>query len=528
MNERLEVIVVGGGIAGMAFAHGLAEAFGPRALRIRLLMKASSQDSSSSLAQGGMAASLHKEDSVEEHVQDTLRTGAGRNDEGVVRAVVSEAPRVVERLVGWGAQFDRDSHGRPALAREGGHGRARVVHRADSTGAEIVRVLQQQVMSHVCIERYEGARAMDLLVDDGRCKGVRAMDMNDGTLRDLHAHLVVMATGGAGQLYSMTTNPSSATGDGLAMAARAGVPLRDMAFVQFHPTAFHSGRPGRAFLISEAVRGAGARLLNIGKRPFMHKEHVLGDLAPRSIVARAIAREMKRDGSPHVWLDAGPIGMARFGIDFPNIDRWCEAHGYVPGRDLIPVAPAAHFLCGGIVTDLAGRSAMPGLLAMGECAFTGLHGADRLASNSLLEALVIPDNAVRSLRSDKMKIDALPADRVHGVRLSRHSPLSVELLRTDLQHAMDTHVGLERSANGLRTAHRAIARCERHLRTLWARRRWSAELMDLRDLLTVAQAIVEDALKEPVSIGSHHLIADPFAEEGLFRSVRGMEIKRAE
>jgi L-aspartate oxidase len=505
----MEVIVVGAGIAGMAFAQGLAEALGSREVRIRMLMKAELEDSSSSLAQGGLAAPIHRDDSVEQHVQDTMRTGGGRNDEAVVRAVVSEAPRVVERLITWGAEFDRDATGRPALAREGGHGRARVVHRADSTGAEIVRVLHEHVVNNAAIVRSERVRAIDLLVEDGsegrRCIGVRVLDLNTGMLRELYAHLVVLATGGVGQVYSTTTNPVTATGDGVAMAIRAGVPLRDMAFMQFHPTALYTGASGRAFLISEAVRGAGARLLDNDMRPLMDGVHPLRDLAPRNVVARAIHSEMQRSGRSHVWLDASGMGMARFGQEFPAIGRWCEALGIVPGRDLLPVAPAAHYLCGGIATDLSGLTQLPGLLAMGECAGTGLHGADRLASNSLLEALVMPDRAVRMLVASRNAWGALPKDLELEVRLSRQVPRDLYLLRQDLHHAMDTHVGLERSAEGLNTALRAIARCERHLRTLWGRRRWSAEVVDLRDMLAVARAIAEAALTEPISIGGHFL-----------------------
>ena len=504
----MDVVVVGAGIAGMAFANGLSDALGSQAVRIRLLMKAELEDSSSSLAQGGLAAPIHRDDSVEQHVQDTMRTGGGRNDEMVVRAVVSEAPRVVERLIAWGAEFDRDAKGRPALAREGGHGRARVVHRADSTGAEIMRVLHERIMHDPSIEQLERVRAIDLLIENGpdgrRCVGVRALDLNTGMLRELHAHLVVLATGGVGQVYSTTTNPVTATGDGVAMAMRASVPLRDMAFVQFHPTALYTGASGRAFLISEAVRGAGARLLDSDMLPLMDGVHPLRDLAPRNVVARAIHREMLRSGRPHVWLDASGMGMARFGQDFPAIGRWYEARGIVPGRDLLPVAPAAHYLCGGIATDLTGRTQLPGLMAMGECAGTGLHGADRLASNSLLEALVLPDRAVRMLVASRNAWGVLPKDLDLEVRLSRQVPRDLYLLRQDLHHAMDTHVGLERSAEGLNTALRAIARCERHLRTLWGRRRWSAEVVDLRDMLAVARSITEMALCEPASAGTHY------------------------
>jgi L-aspartate oxidase len=322
-------------------------------------------------------------------------------------------------------------------------------------------------------------------------------------LCELRAHLVVLATGGVGQVYPITTNPITATGDGVGMALRAGVPLRDMAFVQFHPTALYTGEPGQAFLISEAVRGAGARLLRFDGTPLMEGVHPMGDLAPRHVVARALHQELVRSGRPHAWLDAGPIGMARFALEFPAIDRWCEEHGLVPGRDLLPVAPAAHYLCGGIATDGTGRTALAGLLALGECAGTGMHGADRLASNSLLEALVVPGHAVQALKELPLLTHELPADRELGVKLSRQDPESVEQLYTALHHAMITHVGLERTTEGLRFALRSIARCERHLRTIWLRRRWGMRVVDLRDLLATARAITEAALEEPAGCGSH-------------------------
>lgn len=507
MKLRTEVIVVGAGIAGMAFAHRLVNAAEPGSVRVRLLLKAPMTSSSSQLAQGGLAAALHATDSVEAHVQDTLRTGGGRNNEAVVRAVVAEGPRVVEELLALGAELDRDAAGKLRLAREGGHGRARVVHHADRTGAEIVRVLDAHTRAHPAIERVEGMRALDLLVEeeDGapRCTGVQVLRLEDGMLCELRAHLVVLATGGVGQVYPTTTNPTTATGDGIAMALRAGVPLRDMAFVQFHPTALHTGEPGQAFLISEAVRGAGARLLRHDGTPLMEDVHPMGDLAPRHVVAHTLHQELVRSGRPHAWLDAGPIGMARFALEFPAIDRWCEERGLVPGRDRLPVAPAAHYLCGGIATDGAGRTALPGLLALGECAGTGMHGADRLASNSLLEALVVPGHAVQALRARPLPQHALPADREVGVKLSRQDPESVDQLLAALHHAMITHVGLERTTEGLRTALRSIARCERHLRTIWLRRRWGIRVVDLRDLLATARAITEAALEEPVPVGAH-------------------------
>lgn len=509
MNRPLDILVVGGGIAGMSFATQLVDQVRGRSLRIRMLSKAPVQVSNSHAAQGGVAAVLHAKDSFEGHVADTLSVGAGRNDPAVVERVVREGPALIRGLIALGARFDADAGGRLQLAREGGHSTARVVHHRDSTGAEIVRVLQELVVRSPAIDRWEGWRAVDLLVDgrngNRRCIGVRALDDNTGTMYDLYADVVVLATGGAGQVYPHTTNPAEATGDGIAMAARAGVPLRDMAFVQFHPTALYTGKPGQAFLVSEAVRGAGARLLTYDGQPLMDGVHPMGDLAPRNVVARAIHAEIQRSGRPHVWLDAAPIGMARFALEFPAIDRRCNERDIVPGRDLIPVVPAAHYLCGGIATDDRGRTTLPGLWALGECAGSGMHGADRLASNSLLEALVIPKRAAAVVAvvpgSDRPPVDPCPVQQ----HVASRAPQGVHRALQELRHMMSAHVGIVRDREGLSVALRTIAHGERVIAPVMSRKRWSRDLFILRDLLGVARAISEAALDEPCSMGAHHI-----------------------
>lgn len=509
MNRPLDILVVGGGIAGMSFATQLLDQAKGRAMRIRMLSKAPVQVSNSYAAQGGVAAVLNTRDTFERHVADTLSVGAGRNDPAVVERVVREGPELIRGLIALGARFDADAGGRLQLAREGGHSTARVVHHRDSTGAEIVRVLHELVARSPGITVQEDWRALDLLLAGvngrRRCVGVRALHGGSNTVYDLHADVVVLATGGAGQVYPHTTNPAEATGDGIAMAARAGIPLRDMAFVQFHPTALYTGNAGQAFLVSEAVRGAGARLLTLEGLPLMDGLHPMGDLAPRNVVARAIHAEIQRSGRPHVWLDAGPIGMARFALEFPAIDRRCNELDIVPGRDLIPVVPAAHYLCGGIATDDRGLTSLPGLLALGECAGSGMHGADRLASNSLLEALVIPKRAAAVVAvlpgSDEPPVDPGPI-KPH---IASRSPQGVHRALHDLRHVMSMHVGIVRDREGLSIALRTIAHCERVIAPMISRRRWSHDLFILRDLLGVARAITEAALAEPESVGAHYL-----------------------
>lgn len=509
MSTPLDVIVVGGGIAGMTYATQLADRAGERSVRIRILSKAAVQVSNSYHAQGGVAAVMRREDSFMDHVRDTLVVGGGRNDADVVRIVVQQGPALIRGLIGLGAHFDREPGGALQLAREGGHSTARVVHHRDRTGEEIVRVLQQRVKGTPTITVVPDQRAIDLVMEgDGserRCIGVRAVDLCTGDLTDHFAHAVVLATGGAGRLYEHTTNPPGATGDGIAMGIRAGARTRDMAFVQFHPTALYTGKRGTVNLISEAVRGAGARLLGADKQPLMAGVHPMGDLAPRHVVARAIHREMVRAGVDHVWLDVSPIGIHRFTHEFPGIARHCRDAGLLPGRDLLPVMPVAHYMCGGLRTDDCGRTSIAGLYALGECAGSGLHGADRLASNSLLEALVIPERAAGAT------LEASTVDPVRSSCTVMHSRLAkrpveiVDRAMGALTHGMTTHAGIVRNAKGLESVLRVISCIERQLQPIWHRRRWSPGLMDLRDLLVVARSLTEAAMREPVSVGAHYM-----------------------
>lgn len=503
MNSLLDVIVVGGGIAGMACALELAQQQGTRKVRVRIIAKEPVIGSNSYAAQGGMAAVLDPADSMAAHVRDTLTVGEGRNDLRVVRRVVREGPAMVHGLLAMGAVFDRNADGGVALAREGGHTTARVVHRLDRTGAEIVRVLHQHVRASSSISVID-EQAVDLLVDGGACIGVRTRDPRTGRWMDRIAHAVVLATGGTGQVYEHTTNPPGATGDGIAMAVRAGVPLKDMAFVQFHPTALYTDRPGTVFLISEAVRGAGARLLRPDGRPLMEGVHPQGDLAPRNVVARTIARVMLRGHVPNVWLDTSPIGIRRFARDFPSINTHCRELGIMPGRDRIPVMPAAHYLCGGIMTDAQGRTTMKGLYALGECACSGLHGADRLASNSLLEALVIPRHAAARILRARTK---------HATLTDHHSPdVSVadtvanddhEAMLHGLRRTMTRHAGILRTTNGLHLALRRIEQAGLRTERAWAKGERAPGLIALRNAVAVSRSIVMAALSEPVSTGTH-------------------------
>jgi L-aspartate oxidase len=506
MKRPLNVIVVGSGVAGMAFAHRLSSLMGKDEVDIRMLSKAAPEASNSNAAQGGVAVVTHPSDSWERHRDDTLEVGAGRCDPAVVERVVREGPDCIRELLMKGARFDMDADGKLETAREGGHSAARVVHRGDRTGAELVRVLRAQVKGDPKIHGVETWMALDLLVADGtdgrRCQGVRTVDIATGAIREQYADVTVLATGGAGQAYRHTTNPAGAAGSGVAMAMRARVPLRDMAFVQFHPTALYAPGHAGTFLISEAVRGAGALLLRPDGGRLMKGLHPMADLAPRNVVARAIHAVMREEGAEHIWLDATGIGEARFAREFPMILDHCWSIGLDPIKEPIPVMPAAHYLCGGIRTDGQGHTALEGLYAVGECAGSGLHGADRLASNSLLEALVIPRHAAASVMISEWQ-RPIPEDVEVG-RYAFTEPSSTTLSAIgELRDRMMDSVGIVREDAGLRSAWRHLAEISSHADRAWAQGERSMELFTLRDLVPVARAICGQALDEPLNAGTH-------------------------
>ncbi|WP_242434163.1 L-aspartate oxidase [Streptomyces sp. CB01580] len=388
-----DVVVVGSGVAGLTAALRCAAA----GLATVVVTKARLDDGSTRWAQGGIAAALGEGDTPEQHLDDTLVAGAGLCDEGAVRTLVTEGPDAVRRLIGTGARFDTTDGGAIALTREGGHHRSRIAHAGgDATGAEISRALVAAVRE-AALRTIENALVLDLLTDaDGRTAGVTLHVMGEGRhdgVGAVRAPAVVLATGGMGQVFSATTNPAVSTGDGVALALRAGAEVSDLEFVQFHPTVLYLGADseGQQPLVSEAVRGEGAHLVDASGTRFMAGQHELAELAPRDIVAKAITRRMELHGTEHMYLDARHFGAAMWERRFPTILAACRAHGIDPVTEPIPVAPAAHYASGGVRTDLRGRTTVPGLYACGEVACTGVHGANRLASNSLLEGLVFAE-----------------------------------------------------------------------------------------------------------------------------------------
>ncbi len=463
-STSADVIVVGSGIAGLSCALLLRR----RVDRVLLVTKTVLSEGSTQWAQGGIAAALAPEDSPEEHLHDTLVAGAGVCDVDAVRVLVTEGAQRVRELVALGAEFDRTASGEISLTREGGHHRDRIAHAGgDATGAEISRALiaaLRRVVDDPGIEVVEHAMVVDLLQDpDERVVGVTLHVLGEGQLDGVGAaygRAVVLATGGLGQIYSSTTNPSVATGDGMAAALRAGAVMRDVEFVQFHPTVLWlgEGAHGQQPLISEALRGEGAFLVDADGDRFMSGLHPLADLAPRDVVARAIVARMRETGTDHVFLDARHLGVAFLQKRFPSIVASCRSLGFDPATDLLPVAPAQHYASGGVHTDLAGRSSLRGLYACGETSCTGVHGANRLASNSLLEGLVFAHRIADDI-TDRLGGGGLPAapDPVVPVGDSTDTALLASDRRVDVQRAMTAGSGTVRTAASTRASVGALA-----------------------------------------------------------------------
>jgi L-aspartate oxidase len=495
----VDALVVGSGVAGLSVAVRLADA----GIKVGVVTKAALAETTTRWAQGGVAAVLHDdEDSTDSHLADTLQAGAGLCDVDAVRVLVDEGPARVEELIALGAVFDREASGALQRAREGGHSHARILHAGGAaTGAEVERALVAATQGTVS-EIREHAVAVDLLVEDGVCRGVA---VRDGAGRhELESSVVVLATGGAGQLFEVTTNPHAATGDGLAIALRAGVPVADVEFMQFHPTALHHPAMPRP-LLSEALRGHGALLRNAAGDRFVD------ELATRAVVSRAMASEMVRDDVSHLWLDA--TGLEEFAARFPTLSASLARAGLDPATDWLPIAPAAHHLAGGIVTDLDGATAMEGLFAVGEVACTGVHGANRLASNSLLEGMVFaarvtdgietgkrgptPTGAMRALLGREGGIPVLPMGVTAIPPTAAGATADVAEARRGLQHAMTRGAGVVRTAASLHSARAAVAAASGAVAVD------GPAAAELANLVTCAEALLSAALRREESRGCH-------------------------
>ncbi len=513
MAQKTDFLIIGSGIAGLSLALKLAELG-----EVLIVTKKKASEGATALAQGGIACVMSKDDSFELHVEDTLRAGDGLCRRETVELVVRQAPERIRELIELGVEFSRDPNDptRLDLGLEGGHSRRRILHVEDHTGREIERVLLARVQEKANLRVLEGHLAVDLITtgkigrktEGNRILGAYIMEWATGKIETYLARVVILATGGAGKVYLYTSNPDTATGDGIALAVRAGARAANLEFVQFHPTCLYHPK-AKNFLISEALRGEGARLLDPEGRPFMQKYHPRGELAPRDIVARAIDMELKRSGADHVWLDISHRPADFVKDRFPYIYETCLRFGIDITREPIPVVPAAHYLCGGILTNLYGETDIPGLLAVGECACTGLHGANRLASNSLLEALVFAHQASLRLREIWPEWRRLPLLEVPdwdpGGAVDMEEKVLISHNWDAIRRLMWNYVGLVRSLDRLELARRRLAFIAREVEDHYWRYLLTPEFVELRNLCQVARLIVISALKRHESRGVHYL-----------------------
>jgi len=518
MRIVTDYLVLGSGIAGLTFALEAAKRG-----RVLVLTKRSERDAATAWAQGGIAAVLDPDDSFGEHTADTLTTGGGISHRAIVDMVVEDAPKRIEALRELGTHFSAADDGHLDLAREGGHGKRRVVHAGDITGAEVQRALLEAVHAQPNIELREGHMAIDL-IDLARLGGPRrvvgayVLDNESQQVYAVVARATVLATGGAGKVYLYTTNPDIATGDGVAMAYRAGAEIANMEFFQFHPTCLYHPQ-AKNFLISEALRGEGGILRLPDGTAFMERHHPMKDLAPRDVTARAIDYEMKRTGADCVWLDMTHQPADFLRDRFPNIYARTLALGIDLTREPIPVVPAAHYMCGGVRVDGAGRTSLPGLWAVGEVACTGLHGANRLASNSLLEGLVFGHRAAVALAETNPDLPQIePPSWDPGKATESDEAVVVANDWDELRRFMWNYVGIVRSDRRLVRASRRIAVLKEEIRDYYFRHVITMDLLELRNIADVAELIISSAAFRRESRGLHYNVDHPQPDDRLYRS----------
>jgi L-aspartate oxidase len=507
-----DVLIVGGGIAGFRAALGI-----PDDLRTLVVTKDKVRESNSHYAQGGIASVMDPEDRLDNHIADTLAAGKGLCDSAVVEMVVREAPALISELIEWGTHFDQ-VNGHVALGREGGHSHARIVHAlGDETGREIMRAIIQRARSRPNVRIWQNSFTIDLVTYEGRCRGALVWDRRRGYAL-VWARAVVLATGGAGQLFRETTNPSIATADGHAMALRSGAELRDMEFMQFHPTVLYIAGSTR-HLLTEALRGEGAYLRDCHGVRFMPEIHPLAELAPRDIVTLAIAAQLAKTRHPNVYLDLSHLEAEWIRRRFPGIDRLCRDFDLDLARDPIPVCPAAHYMIGGVTVDQHGRTTLSGLWAAGEVTSSGLHGANRLASNSLLEGLVygmrVAEDIVSALETAGPQPLEVPPVRAAGI--NDHSErIDLDDLRKSLRALLWRHMGITRDGFGLKEAAERVDHCSRYILPL--------EFDDpsgwtMQNMLLVAKLMIAAATTRTESRGVHYRRDYPRAESGLNRHI---------
>ncbi|MHB1049808.1 MAG: L-aspartate oxidase [Bacteroidota bacterium] len=520
MNIQSDFLVIGSGIAGLSYALRVAEIG-----TVSIVTKKERAESNTNYAQGGIAAVVGSDDQFAYHIDDTMKAGGFLCHRDVVEMVVKEGPARIKDLMELGVQFTSNTKGID-LGKEGGHSHHRIVHAADLTGKEIERALLAKIAAHPNISIFENHISIDLITEHHlfrtekqsknttHCWGAYVLDVEKNIVKTFLASTTLLATGGTGHVYLHTTNPLIATGDGVAMAYRAGARIANMEFIQFHPTTlYNSGSP--SFLISEAVRGFGAILRNTKNEDFMTKYDPRGSLAPRDIVARAIDSELKRSGDECVYLDVRHIDSDKTKEHFPNIYQRCLQHGIDITKDLIPVVPGAHYMCGGVVTDTNGATSISGLYAIGEVAMTGLHGANRLASNSLLEAVVYSYRSAQSM-SVNGKGNSVPLnipDWDESGTVNSEEWVLISHNRKEIQQLMWDYVGIVRSNHRLERAKRRIDLILSEVKDFYKRTKVSEGLIELRNLSYVADMIIRSALERKESRGLHYTTDYPFNDD---------------
>ncbi len=525
MTRESNVLIVGSGVAGLTTALNLS-----RFARVTVITKKDADDTSTSQAQGGIATVLDAADRFEYHIRDTHVAGAGLCRSEAVESIIREGPQAIRELMNFGARFNVSAGGELDLGREGGHSHRRIVHAEDMTGREIERALLQAVRASDRIRLLENYSALNLVTatDSGsvnakdipgnRCIGCYVHNEKTDEIIPWSAHAVVLATGGAGKVYLYTSNPDVATGAGVAMAYRAGADVANMEFIQFHPTCLYHSE-AKSFLISEAVRGEGAVLRTMDGEAFMERYHPMKDLAPRDIVARAIDSELKKRGDDHVLLDITHKPAKQTMERFPNIYKRCLQFGYDMTKESIPVVPAAHYTCGGVLTDMDGKTTVPGLFACGEVACTGLHGANRLASNSLLEAVVMADHIAGALERNWDEVSSTPMPHIPdwdpGGAVDSDEQVVITHNWDEVRRTMWNYVGIVRSNRRLERAKHRIDLLQREVDEYYWNFRITRELIELRNLVTVSSLIVRCAMSRKESRGLHYTLDYPESNDSL-------------
>ncbi|MBR5845844.1 MAG: L-aspartate oxidase [Rikenellaceae bacterium] len=519
---KTDFLVIGSGAAGLSFALKAAEHG-----HVTIVTKGEMVECNTNYAQGGICSVTYEPDTFEKHIHDTMVCGAGICDPEAVELVVRRAPELIADLIAWGTRFDKTPDGRFELNREGGHSEHRILHHKDLTGAEIERALIQSVKSHPNITVLEHHFAIDLLTQHHlgefvtrhtrglACFGAYVLDMDSGRIETMLSRFTIVATGGCGNLYGTTTNPIVATGDGIAMCHRAKAMISNMEFIQFHPTSLYNPGERPAFLITEAMRGFGAILRLSNGKEFMDKYHPMGSLAPRDVVARAIDREMKRNGEEFVYLDVTHKDADAIRSHFPNIYEKCLSLGIDITKDYIPVAPAAHYLCGGVKVDLNGQTSIKRLYALGECSCTGLHGANRLASNSLIEAVVYADQAAKHAieRFERTEIqEGIPDWNFEGTSNTEEMLLILQSKR-EMQQIMSNYVGIVRSNLYLKRAMRRLEILWHETEELYNKTTPNRDLCELRNMIATAYLVIKQGRDRKESVGCHYNVDYPQAPQ---------------